>query len=109
MIEIWRPALLESTDGLPLATKISDLVTNFPYDRLPEDRFLQLVLRPEGVVVLLGFYLVSKPLFKLLATMIDPKASWFIYSIALHNLLLAVFSLVVAVNSWPTVIGHYYR
>ena len=23
MIEIWRPALLESTDGLPLATKIS--------------------------------------------------------------------------------------
>jgi len=107
MFEIWRPILMESTDGLPLATKISDLFINFPYDRLPADPLLQVVLRPECVAVLLAFYLVSKPIFLKLANVIDPKASWFVYSIAVHNFLLAVFSLVVVVYSWPVVIGHY--
>lgn len=109
MFEIWRPILMESTDGLPLATKISDLFINFPYDRLPADPLLQVVLRPECVAVLLAFYLVSKPIFLKLANVIDPKASWFVYSIAVHNFLLAVFSLVVVVYSWPVVIGHYQR
>lgn len=109
MLEIWRPALMESTDGLPLASKIGNLVTDFPYDRVPADPLAQFVLRPEGVLGLLVFYLVSKPIFKQLAKIIDPKASWFIASIAIHNFLLAVFSLVVAVNSWPIVLGHYRR
>lgn len=109
MIEIWRPTMMESTDGLPLATKVSDLFFDFPYDRLPADPILQLVLRPECVLLLLGFYLVSKPIFTQVAKIVDPKASWFIFSIALHNFLLAIFSLVVAVNSWPIVFGHYER
>lgn len=109
MVEVWRPALMESADGLPLATKISDLFLNFPYDRLPEDALLQLVLRPGCVAVSLGFYLVSKPLFGQLAKKIDPSASWFVFSVAVHNFLLAVFSLVVVVNSWPVVFGHYKR
>ena len=109
MIEIWRPTMMESTDCLPLATKVSDLFFNFPYDRLPADPILQLVLRPECVLLLLGFYLVSKPIFTQVAKIVDPKASWFIFSIALHNFLLAIFSLVVAVNSWPIVFGHYER
>ena len=109
MFEIWRPTVMESTDGLPLASKISDLVTDFPYDRIPADPISQLVLRPEYMVVLLGFYLVSKPIFIQIQKIIDPKASWFIASIAIHNFLLAVFSLVVAVNSWPIVLGHYRR
>ena len=108
-MEIWRPILLESTDGLPLATKISDLVTDFPYDRVPADPILQLVLRPECVAMLLVFYLVSKPMFVKLAAMIDPKALWFKFSIAIHNLLLAIFSYVVAANTWPIVLGHYKR
>jgi len=109
MIEIFRPMLMESTDGLPLATKISDLFTNFPYDRVPADPLLQLVLRPEGVAVLLGFYLISKSIFVPLAKIIEPKASWFIFSIALHNFLLAIFSLAVVVNTWPIVFDHYKR
>lgn len=106
-MEIWRPLLLESTDGLPLATKISDLVTDFPYDRVPADPILQLVLPPKCVAVLLVFYLVSKPMFVKLAAMIDPKALWFKVSIAIHNLLLAIFSFMVAANTWPIVLGHY--
>ena len=108
-MDIWRPILLESTDGLPLATKISDLFTDFPYDRVPSDPILQLVLRPEGAASLVVFYLVSKPLFVSLAKSIDPKATWFKFTIAVHNFLLAVFSLAVAVNAWPIVLGHYQK
>jgi len=107
MFEIWRPELPESIDGLPLATKFSDLFTDFPYDRVPADPILALFLKPETVAVLLVFYLVSKPMFIQIAKMIDPKATWFKYSIAIHNFLLAIFSLAVAANTWPIVIGHY--
>lgn len=108
MIGIWNPNWMESNDGLPLATKIRDLFFDFPYDRIPEDDLiLQLVLRPECVAVLLGFYLVSKPIFRQIAQFIEPKAAWFIFSIAVHNFLLAVFSFVVAINSWPIVFNHY--
>lgn len=107
MSGIWRPELPESTDGLPLATKISDLFFDFPYDRVPADRISQFVLRPENVAKLLVFYLVSKPMFIAIAKMIDPKAAWFKYSVAIHNFLLAVFSFLVAANAWPIVLGHY--
>ncbi len=106
-MDIWRPILKESTDGLPLATKISDLFTDFPYDRVPSDPILQLVLRPEGFASLVVFYLISKPIFLALAKLIDPKAGWFKFTIAVHNFLLAVFSLIVAANAWPIVFGHY--
>ena len=109
MIGIWIPDLRESTDGLPLATKISDLFLGFPYDRVPENWILQLVLHPGSVFAMLAFYLVSKPLFQQIAKLVDPKATWFIVSIAEHNFLLAVFSLVVVINSWPIVIDHYQR
>mmetsp|Transcript_2814 Transcript_2814/g.4234 ORF Transcript_2814/g.4234 Transcript_2814/m.4234 type:complete len:280 (-) Transcript_2814:551-1390(-) len=109
MFEIWRPTFMESTDGLPLAFKISDLVTDFPYHRIPTDPISQFVLRPECVAVLLGFYLLSKPIFVQLTKIVDPKASWFIASIAIHNFLLAIFSLAVAANSWLIVFGYYGR
>lgn len=109
MVAIWRPTLLESRDGNPLATKISDLFWEFPYHRLPESRLLQIFLRPECVLALLVFYLGSKPVFQEIAKSIDPKSSWFITSIALHNALLAVFSAVVAWNSWPIVWQHYHQ
>jgi len=106
---VWRPTLMESSDGLPLVTKLSDLF-DFPYDRLTQDSILvQITLRPECVFLLLISYLVSKPLFVRLAKYIDTKASWFIVLLALHNLSLAIFSLVVAVNSWPILFDSFKR
>lgn len=107
MSVVWRPTLLESRDGAPLATKVSHLFWEFPYHRLPESNLLQIYLRPECVLALLAFYLVSKPLFKELATMINPKSPWFLHSIALHNAVLAIFSAIVAWNSWPVIWQHY--
>ena len=113
---LWRlpKNLKESADGLPLATKLSDLFFEFPYDRVPNDPWwLQLTLRPEGVGFLLVFYLVSKPIFKNIATITglskNPRASWFVGSVAVHNFLLCAFSFVVMIRSWPTVIHHYQR
>ncbi|KAG7370364.1 GNS1/SUR4 family protein [Nitzschia inconspicua] len=109
MTVIWRPTLLESRDGYPLATEISHLYWAFPYHRLPESPVLQIFLRPECVLALVAFYLASKPMFKEVAKTIDPKSSWFIHSIALHNASLAIFSAVVAWNSWPIIGQHYQR
>lgn len=106
MYQAWRPRLPDSIDGDPLATKVSDLLLGFPYERLPQNPGLQLFLRPEGMVAMLLFYLVSKPIFKAIHRAIDPKASWFITFIAVHNFLLAVFSACVAINGWPIVIQH---
>jgi hypothetical protein len=58
-------------------------------------------------LALLAFYLASKPMFKELAKGVDPKSTLFIHSIALHNALLAIFSGVVAWNSWPIIWQHY--
>lgn len=107
MLAIWRPHLPDSIDGEPLATQISDLFFNFPYHRLPHHVGLQLFLRPEGMLAMLVFYLLfSKPMFQQIHRAINPQASWFINSIALHNFLLAVFSAAVALNGWPLVYQH---
>ena len=107
MFGIWRPALEESLDGRPLATNISDLFWGFPYYRLPSNRFLELFLRPECVLALISLYFASKPLFKEISKLINSKSAWFVGTIAIHNFFLAVFSGVVAWNSWPIVISHY--
>lgn len=107
---VWRPTLMESSDGLPLCTKVSDLVFHFPYDRLPEgSTLLQITLRPECVVLILISYLVSKPIFARLSKYIDTKSNWFVTLLAFHNLSLAIFSLVVAVNSWPILFQSFQR
>jgi len=106
---VWRPSsLTESIDGKPLVTDVTDLFfLNFPYHRLPESNILRLCLRPEGILSLLVFYIVaSGPLFKFLRRFIDSKALWFRLSIATHNLCLAVFSAVVAWNTYPIVYHH---
>lgn len=104
---VWRPEISESIDGRPLAQSVSELFFDFPYDRLPENKFLAFFLRPECMFGMLIFYLVSKPLFRSIAKSIDPKAEWFRASIAVHNLALAIFSAVVVWNSWPIVAAHY--
>jgi hypothetical protein len=108
MLGVWRPTLLESLDGQPLAKNIGDLFWDFPYYRLPKNPYLEIFLRPECVLALIAFYLASKPLFKEVSKIIDPTAPWFIASLALHNFLLAVFSFVVAYNSWGIVVTHFH-
>ena len=104
---LWRPHVPDSIDGAPLATHISDLFLDFPYDRLPSNLGLQLFLRPEGVLVMILFYLlISKPIFKAIHSVIDPKDSGFITSVAVHNFLLALFSACVAINGWPIMLQH---
>jgi hypothetical protein len=94
----------------PLATSIiSDLYSDFPVDRLPDNNFvLRLFLRPESMVAMLVFYNVSKPIFKALPKVITPNhSSLLIVFIAVYNFALTVFSGVVAYNSWPIVVQHY--
>lgn len=105
---IWRPRLVESSDGLPLATQLSDFYSTFQYERLTtENQIVALTTRPEMVALLVGFYLVSKPIFQGIAKVINPKSFVFKSFVAVHNLALAIFSGVVAYNIWPIVVSHY--
>ena len=106
MDALLDPTVSESADGAPLATAVSDLFTDFPYERMTSNKYVSIFLEPAYVLAMLVFYNVSKPLFRAIASVIDPKAPWFRGSIALHNLALAVFSAVVAAKSWPIVISH---
>jgi hypothetical protein len=106
MMRIWKPHVPDSIDGEPLATQIADLFTSFPYHRLPQNVWLQIFLRPEGMISMLIFYLISKPLFKVIHRAINPKSSWFVACIALHNFGLALFSAAVAWNGWPILYQH---
>lgn len=104
----FRPHVPDSIDGKPLATKLTDLYADFPYHRLPNNYWLSLFLRPEGVLAMLAFYLISKPIFKFLhMKVVDPKGSAFWVFLIAHNLVLAVFSAVVAMNTWPIVYRHF--
>lgn len=105
---VWRPLVPESIDGKPLVTNVSQFYSNFPYHRLSENFFIALFLRPEFVLCCVILYLTSKPTLKALVKLVhwNPNNSYFRYFIAIHNIALAVFSGVVAYNSWPAVVAH---
>ncbi|GAX25230.1 hypothetical protein FisN_5Lh313 [Fistulifera solaris] len=107
LLHIWRPELPESSDGRPLATVVSHFV-HFPYDRLPSNTLVAVLMRPEVVLGLVIVYLMSKKILKLAmkVTGFSAENSAFQFFIAAHNLGLAVFSGVCAYNSWPIVIQH---
>lgn len=104
----FHPGIDVSTDGKPLATSITDLLWNFPYDRLSSNSLVANLLRPEVVFILIAFYITSKgpvlgirdhfgttgesDMFKLLA--------------AVHNAVMQTFSIVVSVNVWSLVTDH---
>jgi GNS1/SUR4 family len=103
---------VESLDGAPLIAEIQEIWKTFPFERTPQDAIL--LLWPSTVALTLGFYLfLSKPLFRQLRQqalalsnqqqLYDRHLRMFI---AVHNLVLAVFSLMVAVGSWKAVISH---
>lgn len=107
LLNVWRPELPESSDGKPLVTSVSHFV-NFPYERLPQNALVAALMRPEVVLGLVLFYLVSKKLLKVVmkAVGFNPENPFFKLFIAAHNLGLAVFSGVCAYNSWPVVLHH---
>lgn len=105
-LPIWRPHFPDSIDGEPLASRLNDVYGAFPYDRLPENIWLSLFLCPEGMLALIALYFVSKPIFKALGAFVNPKAGWFIASVAIHNFALALFSAIVVANTWPIVLLH---
>jgi len=110
---IWRPAIQETNDGSPLAVHLGDMLWNFPYDKLQEEnKLISYFLRPEVMVLWLAMYWTSKALFKKMVShwwegpMLRKTFQIFV---AIHNLALAVFSLVVACNTWAIVGVHIYE
>lgn len=105
----WSPSISESSDGKPLVTTISEFAVDFPYDRLPENKWLALSLRLEVVLLSIAFYLLSEPLLRAFVTKfgMNGKSTPFRAFVAFHNLALAVFSFVVAVNAWHVFSSHY--
>jgi hypothetical protein len=104
---IWRPQFLnESVDDKPLATTISGLFHEFPYDRLPTDAAVAIWMRPGFVLSAIVFYLVSIPLLRFVTEKIGgggygiSKTNSFRNFVAAHNLALAIFSGVCGWNVW---------
>lgn len=129
----YRPQIPISSDGAPLAVRFLDFFPGqFPYHRLPTKvtpdsstssfsssapgsilvpsaGVMAALMRPEVCVGLCLFYLASKPVLKSIAKSpwVNPQSTLFVALVTAHNLLLAVFSAVVFVHSWPVVLGHY--
>jgi GNS1/SUR4 family len=82
---------------------------SFAYDRVSPIPLVAHCERPLVVAAMLVLYLCSKGPIKSLgkALKIDAKNEAFLHSVAIHNALLAVFSGVVAYNSWAVVLEHY--
>ena len=118
MFPLWRLSnLSESSDGHPLAKTVSDLLpwSGFPYHRLSTSHWIVAwTMRPEVVVGLVLFYWVSKRPLKALVTWIvayrkdEPLSSSkvFRFAIGLHNFILALYSAVTVMYSWPIVGEH---
>ena len=133
---VWRPLIPISNDGKPLATNITDLFFDFPYDRLPQPQgssssstssttaaattaLLNLLLRPEISLTLCLMYYVSKPILKTWiggthhppssSSSSSSSSSVFTSAVAFHNFVLALFSAVCCWNSWPIVVQYWYR
>jgi len=107
---IWRPSLPESVDGKPLVTTVQGLM-DLAWDdsRLPANAAVAFWMRPTVVAAFIAFYLTSQPLFRWIRRASGLTTSHFAFrtAVALHNLLLAVFSAVTAWNSWPVVYQHF--
>jgi hypothetical protein len=106
----WNPSISESNDGEPLVTSLSDFGIDFPHDRLPKNNaWLAAFLRLEVVLASILFYLISEPLLQAITKRTGMTGTCRIFktAVAVHNLALAVFSLVVAVNAWQTFFSHY--
>lgn len=98
---VWTPTYLESIDGLPLATKAMDFIA-FDYPSLTNDRLLSFFLRPEAMLATVIFYLFSLRSLKETVRALDPDAKNSVFKgfLAVHNLGLAIFSLVCTWNLW---------
>lgn len=103
-MKLWRPSsIVLSNDGAPLSVSVKDLFITFPYERVTSDKVLSFFARPEFVMLMVFIYIISIPILKAVTKHlgITGKSIFFRRAVALHNLALAIFSLVVALNLWP--------
>lgn len=111
MFSIWRPEIALSIEGEPLAVSASDLFVTFPYERLPNDSpIISFFLKPSTPIILIIAYVVTESfvLPQICRSLgINGKTTFWKMMFSMHNFLLAFFSLVVFVNSWPIVIQYY--
>ena len=104
----WYPELSESIDGRPLARHVSDLFWTFPYDRLPDkNSIVVFFMRPEVVMSIVVFYLISSKTSMFRNLKANKNSTTFQTAVALHNLVLAVFSGVTFCQVLPIVISHF--
>mmetsp|Transcript_19721 Transcript_19721/g.57267 ORF Transcript_19721/g.57267 Transcript_19721/m.57267 type:complete len:278 (-) Transcript_19721:65-898(-) len=110
-MQVWRPVIPISDDGDALTVSLADFFNSFPYNRLPSNDFMSLLLRPHVPFALCALYLASKPILTSAtkAMKLNPKSLAFVKMVALHNLGLAIFSAIVFVNAWPIVLGHFFQ
>ena len=96
------PNYAVTTDGLPLVTEWSSVLST-DWSRINPANPLAFFLQPLVPLAAVALYLLSEPVFDRLRLALDvqPKSPALVYSIALHNVILAVFSGWVAVYTWP--------
>jgi hypothetical protein len=101
--------LQASNDGLPLASHVSDLYWNFPYDRLPSHPFIACLMKPEIMLTLIILYIFSERPMEFLRRLGGGffKGALFRIFVALHNMALAIFSFVCVSTVLPVVYHHY--
>ena len=128
---IWRPQIPDSIDGRPLVTTIPELwPTQFPYHRLPDRNnnnnntewswWISLSLRPEIVIGSMILFVLTLPLLKIFRDQVlfrqeeqekqqqDSKNQRRMMErirqlTAIHNFILAIFSLVCAWNVYAII------
>lgn len=104
---ILRPHIPLSTDGEPLTVSSSDLYGiggTFPYERLPSDSpIVAFFMKPFTPILLISGYIITEKFIapKICRSLsIEGKSFLWKCLFTLHNFTLAIFSLVVYVNSW---------
>lgn len=110
---LWKPDFSESVDGRPLATTVSDLFHNLPWDRVPfaTRPWLAILLQPSIVLACALLYVVSDHPVSMLrdAMRLHPNSPRLRLFIAIHNFLLFVFSGTVAWNAWGLAVTHLFK
>lgn len=94
-----------TTDNLPLVSELSDFTT-IDISRINESHLFNMFLNPFFPIAAVLLYLLSEPVFNIVRNTLDVKRDSFIFKslIFIHNVLLAGFSLWVAVATWPILV-----
>lgn len=108
--KLLRPHITLSVEDVPLTVDASDLFPwSFPYERLPLDApMIAFFMKPMTPILLITAYFITEKLILpqiCRSLKVEGTSLFWKCVFALHNFSLAVFSLVVFVNSWVSVSG----